>query len=140
HGTFTATAALNFPIFQGGKVRGDILQADAALAQRRAQTADLRGRIEYEVRSAFLDLNAASAQVQVAQSSVGLAEQQVAQSRDRFAAGVADNVEVIQAQEALATTNENFIASVFQHNLAKLSLARALGIAEEATKEFLGRK
>jgi outer membrane protein TolC len=140
HGTFTATAALNFPIFQGGKVRGDILQADAVLAQRRAQTADLRGRIEYEVRSALLDLNAASEQVRVAQSSIQLAEQQVTQSRDRFAAGVADTVEVIQAQEALATTNQNFIASVFQHNLAKLSLARALGIAEEATKQFLGGK
>ena len=140
HGTFTATAALNFPIFQGGKVHGDILQADAALAQRRAQTADLRGRIEYEIRTAFLDLNAAAQQVQVAQSSVNLAEQQVTQSRDRFAAGVADTVEVIQAQEALATTNQNLINSVFQHNVAKLSLARALGVAEEASKEFLRSK
>lgn len=140
HGTFTATAALNFPIFQGGKVRGDVLEAEAALAQRRAQTADLRSRIEYEIRTAFLDLNAAADQVQVAQSSVNLADQQVTQSRDRFAAGVADTVEVIQAQEALATTNENLINSVFQHNVAKLSLARALGIAEEASKEFLGGK
>lgn len=140
HGTFTATAALNFPIFQGGKVRGDILQADAALAQRRAQAADLRGRIEYEVRTAFLDLKAASDQVKVAMNSIDLAQQQVTQSRDRFAAGVADTVEVVQAQEVLAATNENYIASVFQHNLAKLSLARALGVAEEASKQFLEGK
>jgi outer membrane protein TolC len=60
------------------------------------------------------------------------------QAQDRFAAGVTNNIEVIQAQEALATTNDNYINSLLAHNLAKLSLARALGVAEEATKEFLG--
>ena len=117
-----------------------MLQADAELQQRRSQVEDMRGRIEYEVRTAFLDLKTASDQVNVARSSVDLATQQVAQARDRFAAGVTDTIEVVQAQEALAAANENYISALFAHNLAKLSLARALGIAEEASKQFLGGK
>ena len=140
HGTFTAAAALNIPVFQGGKVRADQLQADAQLQQRSAQLEDMRGRIEYEVRTAFLDLNTASDQVNVAKSSVDLATQQLGQARDRFAAGVTDTIEVVQAQEALAAANENYISALFAHNLAKLSLARALGVAEEASKQFLGGK
>jgi outer membrane protein TolC len=59
------------------------------------------------------------------------------QSRDRFAAGVVDNLEVIQAQEALAAANENYISSLYAHNLAKVSLARAIGFAEEGVKQYL---
>ncbi len=138
HGTFSATASLNIPIFQGGRTRGDIQQAESVLAQRRAQLDDQRSRIEFEVRSAFLDLQAAADQVAVARSSVDLAQQTVTQAQDRFAAGVTNNIEVVQAQEALAAANESYIASLFAHNLAKLSLARALGVAAEASKEFLG--
>ncbi len=140
HGTFSASGGLVIPIFQGGKVKGEIQQADALLSQRNAVADDTRNRVEYDVRTSLLDLNSAAQQVAVAQSSVGLAQEQVRQSQDRFRAGVTNNVEVIQAQEALATTNDNFINSLLAHNLAKLSLARALGVAEQATKEFLGGK
>ncbi len=138
HGTFTALAALKIPVFQGGKIRGDELQADSLLKQRQAQLEDMRSRIEFEVRSAFLDLQAASDQVEVAKSSVGLAQEALAQAQDRFAAGVTSNIEVVQAQEALAAANESYIAALFAHNLAKLSLARALGVTEQASKQFLG--
>jgi outer membrane protein TolC len=138
HGTFSTAVGLKVPVFQGGKVRADIQQADAVLRQREAEVEDMRGRIEFEVRSAVLDLTSAAQQVEVARSSVDLATQQMQQAKDRFAAGVANNIEVVQAQEAFATTNENFISSLFAHNLAKLSLARAVGIAEQAVKEFLG--
>ncbi|MGI9100970.1 MAG: TolC family protein [Terriglobales bacterium] len=140
HGVFTAAAALQVPIFQGGKVRGDVMQADALLRQRQAALDDLRGRIEFEIRTAFLDLASAADQVQVAQSSVSLAEQALTQSRDRFRAGVANTVEVVQAQEAMAATNENYINSTFAYNVAKLELARSLGTAERAVKDFLGGK
>lgn len=140
HGTFTAAASLQIPVFQGGKVRGDVMQADAQLQQVRAQLEDLRARIEFEVRTAFLDVNAASKLLEVATSALDLARQQVAQTRDRFAQGVTNNVEVVQAQQAQATAEENYIAGLFAHNFAKLSLARALGIAEEATRKFLGGK
>ncbi|HET8666585.1 MAG TPA: TolC family protein [Terriglobales bacterium] len=138
HGTFTASGALVIPIFEGGRIKSDIQQADALLNQRKAQADDTRNRVEYEIRSAFLDLNSAAQQVEVARSSVGLAQEQVRQAQDRFSAGVTNNIEVIQAQEALATTNDNYINSLLAHNLAKLSLARALGVAEQAAKEFLG--
>ncbi len=140
HGTFTAAAALNIPVFQGGKAHADTVQADALMQQRGSALQDLRGRIELEVRTAFLDLNTAADQVAVAHSSVQLATQQVTEARDRYTAGVVNTVEVVQAQEALATAEENYISSVFAHNLAKLSLARALGVAEEATKNYLGGK
>jgi outer membrane protein TolC len=140
HGTFAVAAGIRVPIFEGGRIKADIQQADAQLSQRRSQLEDLRGRIEYEVRTAFLDVTAATDQLQVATSALDVARQQVAQSQDRFAAGVTNNVELVQAQEAQAAAEENFIGSLFAHNFAKLTLARALGVAEDATKKFLGGK
>ncbi|HEV2495961.1 MAG TPA: TolC family protein [Terriglobia bacterium] len=137
HGTFTAVGTLTIPVFQGGKVRGDILLADAALRQRESELADLRGRIDYQVRSALLDLDSAADQVAVAKSSVELANQTLEQAQDRFAAGVTDNIEVVQAQEAVAGANEAYISSVYAHNVAKANLARAEGIAEQAVIQYL---
>jgi outer membrane protein TolC len=137
HGTFTAAGTLTIPIFQGGKVRGDILQADAALRQRESELGDLRGRIDYQVRTALLDLNSAADQVAVAKSSVELANQTLEQAQDRFAAGVTDNIEVVQAQEAVASANEAYISSLYAHNVAKANLARAEGIAEQAVVQYL---
>jgi len=131
HGTYTATVGLNFPIFQGGRVRGEIVEADAVLEQRRAQLADLRGRIAAEIRTAFLDLSATGEQVQVARKAVELAQQQLTQAQDRFTSGVANNLEVTQAQEAVATANENYISSLYAYNAAKATLGRAIGSAEQ---------
>jgi outer membrane protein TolC len=78
--------------------------------------------------------------VQVAQSSVDLANQTLLQARDRFTAGVTDNLEVVQAQESVAAANENYISSLYAHNLAKIELARAIGYAEEGVKRYLQRK
>jgi outer membrane protein TolC len=138
HGTFDVAAAVQVPIFQGGRIKGEIIEADSALKQRKAEAEDLRGRIEYEVRTAFLDLAAAAEQVRVAQSTLNLANETLTQAQDRFRAGVTNNVEVVQAQEAVANSNDAFINSTLQFNLAKLALARSLGVAERATKEFLG--
>ncbi len=140
HGTFTAAASLQIPIFQGGRVRADVLESDALLQQRQAELSDLHNEIENEVRTAFLDVNTAARQVQVAQSSISLANQQLQESRDRLAAGVANTLEVVQAQEAVATANETYLSALFTHNLAKASLARAAGMAEQAVKQFLGGK
>lgn len=138
HGTFTAGAAVTVPIFEGGRIKADIDQAQAALNQRKAEAEDMRGRIEYEVRAAFLDLNSAAEQVRVATSTLDLANQTLAQAQDRFRAGVTNNLEVVQAQEAVANSNDALISSTLQFNLAKLELAHSLGVAERATKEFLG--
>jgi len=138
HETFSAAAVVRVPIFEGGRIKGDVMQADAQLKRAQAQLDDLRGRIEYEIRTSLLDVDAATKQLVVASSNLELAREQVRQSRDRFKAGVTDNLEVVQAQEAQAAAEENYIAALFAHNFAKLALARAMGIAESVTKTFLG--
>jgi outer membrane protein TolC len=137
NGTWQVNGGINIPIFAGNRVHSDVLEADAQLKQARSQLGDLRGRIDYEVRTALLDLNAAAEQVEVARSSVDLAEQALAQSQDRFTAGVADNLEVVQAQEAVASAHESYIQSLYAHNLSKVELAHAIGDAEEGVKRFL---
>ncbi len=138
--TYALFGTLNIPIFQGGKVHGDVLKAEASLRQAQAQMADVRAQIDQDIRNALLDLKSSADQVEVAQSSVNLAEQALTQSQDRFSAGVTDNLEVVQAQEALATAHESLISSLYLHNLAKVSYARALGRAEEGVREYLKGK
>ncbi len=140
HGTFTVAGRLNIPIFQGGKVHADVLQSEATLRQARAQLDNLRGQIEYQVRSALLDIEAADQQVQVARSSVDLAEQTLMQARDRFSAGVTDNLEVVQAQQTVAGAHESYISSLYAHNLAKIELVRAMGYAEQGVMQYLKSK
>ncbi len=137
NGTWQVIGGVNIPIFAGNRVHGDILEADAQLKQARSQLGDLRGRIDYEVRTALLDLNAAAEQVEVARSSVALAEEALRQSQDRFTAGVADNLEVVQAQESVAGAHESYIQSLYAHNLAKVELAYAIGDAEQGVKRYL---
>jgi outer membrane protein TolC len=137
NGTWQVNGGISIPIFAGGRVHSDLLEADAQLKQARSQLGDLRGRIDYEVRTALLDLTAAAEQVEVARSSVDLAEQALNQSKDRFAAGVTDNLEVVQAQEAVAGAHESYIQSLYAHNLAKVELAYAIGDAEQGVKRFL---
>jgi outer membrane protein TolC len=140
HGVFDVRGTLNFPIFQGGKVHGDELQADAQLEQARQHLENIRGQIDADVRTAFLNLQSSADQVEVAKSNIDLAQQTLDQSRDRFAAGVADTVEVVQAQEQVASANDSYIFSLYSYNYAKISLARALGLAEASVKEYFKGK
>ena len=137
---FDVRGTLSIPIFQGGSVRGDILQADAKLEQSRERLANLRAQIDSDVRAALLNLQSSAEQVNVARSNIDLAEQTLAQSRDRFSAGVTDTVEVVQSQEAVASSHEQYISSLYSYNFAKISLARALGVAEEGVKEYFKGK
>jgi len=137
HGTYAVNALVRVPIFQGGRVHGRVLQADAEVKQQQAQVADLRVRIEYEARAALLDLQAADDRVRVARSAAGLAGQQLTQAQDRFTAGVTSNLEVVQAQETVATATDNYLSALYAHNLAKISLARAVGLAEERGRQLL---
>jgi outer membrane protein TolC len=137
HGTFDVSAQLLFPIWAGGRTHGDIVEADATLKQRRAEYEDVRARVEADVRDAYLDLNAAAELVRVAQSRRALAQDQLTQSTDRFASGVADTVEVTQAQEVVASAESDYIANLSAHNLAKASVARATGQAEKIMRDLL---
>ena len=137
HQTYSTAVSLEIPVFEGGRTHGAIMEADAALERQRAELASLRGRIEYEVRTALLDIKAAGDRVEVSQSAQELAEKQMEEAGDRFAAGVTGNIEVVQAQEALSTARENYISSTHAFNLAKTALIRAMGGAEESYKQIL---
>jgi outer membrane protein TolC len=140
HGTYSLVAGVRVPIYAGGHTRTEIDQAEAVLRTRKNTVEDLRGRIDFEVRSAALDLQSAADQVAVAEKNADLAGQTLAQARDRFTAGVTDNIEVVQAQQLLASANENYISSLAAHNAAKIALATALGVAEEGVPQYLNLK
>jgi outer membrane protein TolC len=133
---FDVRGTLTIPIFQGGSVHGDVLQADARLEQTRERLENLRGQIDADIRTALLNLQSSEEQVNVARSNIDLAEETLRQSRDRFSAGVADTVEVVQSQETVASAHEQYISSLYAYNYAKISLARAMGTAEEGVKVY----
>jgi outer membrane protein TolC len=137
HGTFTFQGYAKFNIFDGGRISGDIIQARAAMKQRQDELADLGGQIDYQVRAALLDIQSAADQVAVARSNLDLANQTLTQAQDRFASGVADTIEVVQAQGSVAVASDNLISALYAHNLAKVELARALGSTEERIQKFM---
>ena len=118
-------------------VRVRIAKARAGLKDRSDELANQGAQIEVEVRNAFLDLQSAADQVAVARDNLGLANQTLEQARDRFTSGVTDNIEVVQAQGSVAVANDNLIAALYAHNLAKVSLAKALGMTEQGVKKFI---
>jgi outer membrane protein TolC len=136
--TFTLIGGVNVPIFQGGRTRGRLLEADADIRKRRSEADDLKASIDYEIRTAFLDLQATGQQLQVATKARDLAAQQLTQSRDRFAAGVASNIEVVQAQEAVAVANEQYISAFYGYDLAKGAVIRGIGTAEDTLRQLMG--
>jgi outer membrane protein TolC len=138
HGTFAVTGSLKFNIFDGGKIRADTLQAEAVIQQRKDELADLQGQIDFQVRTAFLDLRTAADQVAVSRDNLDLANQTLTQAQDRFTAGVTDNIEVVQAQDSVANANQSLISSIYLHNLAKVNLARAVGATETSLRQFMG--
>jgi len=135
--TYTLGAAIRVPLFNGGKTIGKGLQADAALEMERAALEDLRARVRYEVESALLDMKAAQDRVTVAERAMLLAKEELTQAQDRFQAGVASNIDVVQAQESVAGATESYIASLYDHNVAKAAMGRALGIAAASYRQVL---
>lgn len=137
-GTYSMSAAVNVPIFNGGRTRGRVMQADADLRMRRSEVEDMKAAIDISIRSTFLEITASDEQLKLATRSRDLARQQLTQARDRFAAGVASNIEVIQAQEAVAASSEQYISAFYAYNSAKAGLARDLGEAETLANQILG--
>jgi outer membrane protein TolC len=140
HGTYTVVGGVQFPIFRSGRIQADIAQEDAALKQRQAELEDQKARAEQDVRDAFLDLQTAAEQIKVTESNRSLAAETLQQARDRFRAGVADTVELVQAQESVATSEQDYITALFSLNLAQVSLARAVGETEQGIVRLLQGK
>ncbi len=136
-GVYTATGTLLVPIFEGGRIHGDEEQARAAQKQRKAELEDTRAQVDQDVRQSFIDLDAAADQVLVSRSNVDLSHASLQQSTDRFIAGVTNTVEVVQAEQAVVQADDDYVTAVYTHNLAKISLARAMGDAEQMLPQLL---
>jgi len=137
HGVYSVYGTLTIPLYEGGRVHGDIEQAEAALRNRKAEEEDLRGQVDQDVREAFINLDEAADQVELARSNQNLAHDTLTQARDRFTAGIADTVELVQAEQTVVQADNDFISAIFEHNLAKISLARSIGAAEHSILQFL---
>jgi len=138
HPTYTVGAIVRLPLFEAGRAQAKRAEGDALLQRRRSELENVKGQIDLEVRSSLLDVQAASQQLETARTTVTLANQELEQARDRFAAGVVSNIEVTQAQETVAAASESYLDALYAHNIAKASLARAVGIAETAVMQYLG--
>ena len=136
-GVYNVSGTLTIPLYQGGRIHADEEVAKAALRQRTAERDDVRGQIDQDVRQAFIDLGTAADQVGLAQNNRDLAHEALVQSTDRFTAGVADTVELVQAEQAVVQADDDYITAVFDHNLGKVSLARAMGNAEQTLPQLM---
>jgi outer membrane protein TolC len=139
HGTVDATATLSVPVFKEFAFRGEAQVAQAQLDVLRAQLSDMNAQIDADVRDALLDIASSQQQVAVAHSSMELANEALSEAQQRYANGVSDNLAVTQAEQSVAQANEQYVTSLYRHNVAKLSLARSLG-ADENYKNYLGGK
>ncbi len=139
HGVFTAQAVVKIPLFEEARFRGEGEIAAAQVMALNRQIDALKVTIEQQIRSSMLDVESAAQRVRVAQSNVLLTSQALSDARDRFAAGVTDNLAVIQAQASLASAQSRLISTEFQYNQAKLQLARNTGVVETQYRQFLGR-
>jgi len=128
--TYTYAGTVSMPLFTGGRIRAETVRADLDIQKLQQQQADLRNSIALDVKTALINLDSARSQVRVANLGVQLSKEEVDQARDRFNAGVANNIEVIQAQDSLARANDNQIAALYRFNQARSDLARSIGQME----------
>jgi outer membrane protein TolC len=140
HGTFTATGEIDAPILQIAKDRGEVEVADAALTQAKARYSDQVQQVNADVRDSILDIQAAAKLVDAAHTNLDLANEELSEAQQRFHAGVDDDLPVSQAQSTVEQANDQYISALYQHNVAKLALARALGVAQTNYKDYLGGK
>jgi outer membrane protein TolC len=139
HGTGNAAGTLSMPLFKEFALRGDAEMTQAQLDTARARSSDKSAQVDADVRDALLDIQSAQKLVEVAQSSVSLASEELKEAQERYANGVSDNLGVSQAQQSVAQANDQYVMSLYRHNMAKLSLARALG-AGASYKTYVGGK
>ncbi len=139
HGTGDASATLSVPVFKEFALRGEAEIAQSQLDTQKAQLSDMNAQVDADIRDALLDITAAQKLVEVAKSNVDLATEALSEAQQRYANGVSDNLAVSQAQRSLAQANDQYVSSLYRNNVAKLSLARALGAGQDY-KKYLGGK
>jgi len=129
--TYQYQASVNMPLFTSGRIHAEITKADLEIQKIEQQKSDTRNQIALDVKTALLNLESARSEVQVANLGVELAKEEVDQARDRFRAGVANNIEVISAQDSLARANDNQIIALYRFNQARADFARSVGQMEK---------
>jgi len=139
HGTGDATGGVSVPLFKEFGFRGEAQVAQAQLDTEQAQLSDKKAQVDADVRDTLLDIASSQQQVEVAKSSVDLANEALSEAQQRYANGVDDNLAVSEAQQSVAQAEDQYVTSLYRHNVAKLSLARALG-AGQSYKNYLGGK
>ncbi len=140
HGVYTATGEVTVPVLQIAKTKGDEQVAGAQYTQAEAKLSDQVQQVNQDIRSSILDIEAAAKLVEATKSNVDLAKEALSESQMRFHEGISDNLPVSQAQSQFEQANDQYISALYQHNVAKLSLARALGVAQTSYKTYLGGK
>jgi outer membrane protein TolC len=140
HGTFSATGEVSVPVLQIAKTKGQEQVADAQYEQATAKLSDQVQQVNQDVRDSLLDIQAAAKLVEATHSNVELANEALSEAQQRFHAGISDNLPVSQAQSQTEQANDQYISALYQHNVAKLGLARALGVAQTNYKDYLGGK
>ncbi len=139
HGVFTAEGSLKFPIFREAEQRGQEDQVNAQLVALHQREGDLRVTIDAQIRASMLDVQSANQLAKVAQSNVQLAQQVLSDARERFTAGVDDNLAVVDAQASLTSAQFQLVQALYQYNVAKLNLARNTGVIETRYRTYLGK-
>ena len=139
HGTADASGTLSVPVFKEFGLRGEAQVAQSQLDTQKAQLSDMNAQVDADIRDAILDIEAAQKQVEVARSSVELATEALSEAQQRYVNGVSDNLAVSQAEQSVAQANDQYVTSLYRDNVAKLSLARALGAGQDY-KKYLGGK
>jgi outer membrane protein TolC len=140
HGDFVAEGVLQLPIFREASQRGEERTITAQMNSLHQRQQDLTVSIDAQIRSSILDVTSDHELVEVARSNVKLAEQELADERDRFKAGVDDNLPVVDAEASLAGAHAELVRALFQYNVAKLALARNTGVVETRYRTYLGTK
>jgi outer membrane protein TolC len=139
HGTGDAQGTLSVPVFKEFELRGEAQVAQSQLDTQKAQLSDLNAQVDADIRDALLDIDAAQKQVEVSRSNVELATEALSEAQQRYVNGVSDNLAVSQAEQSVAQANNQYVSSLYRDNVAKLSLARALGAGQDY-KKYLGGK
>jgi outer membrane protein TolC len=138
YNNYDVGGSIRLPLFTGGSIRADVTAARSEQSQRSAEVRDLEARVQFDLRTALLDLEGARKSVSVARQNMDLAREGYKEARDRFDVGLSNALEVIEAQQAIAEAKDNYISSVYAHNLAKLMLIRSTGTAEKDLPDTMG--
>lgn len=133
--TYRLAATLSFPIYTSGRIRGEVDEAQGALREAQASADQVRSQIETDVLTAISGVAWALKEVETSAANVKLSREEVDLARQRFTQGVADNTEVVNAQDRVSRADDARVRAMYTLGLARANLARAIGAAEKTYRK-----